>query len=137
MSKAVESGTKFYIAMCQTYECAKDENGEHIIIETPNQWFREGIHQERYRTSKRCKMQKAEGKFRAFGANGKVVSSYDSAAKAARYCGKEGHVIELNSDDGLKVGVSIEEQMEHCEDRMLFWGQEADRLQAEMRKVNE
>lgn len=60
---------KKYLAMCQVYEYEKDAEG------------------------------KVDGKFQAFGAHGKVVSLYDSPGKAARYCGKDGYVAEMDPAD--------------------------------------
>jgi hypothetical protein len=102
---------KRYIAMCRFTRIIKDDNGRPIL------------HDGHYQR------ETAPG-YKPFGTNGKVVSLYDSAAKAARYCGKNGYVIEMDPADCRKVGASIAEQQRHCEERMLFWGKEADRLLA-------
>lgn len=121
---------KKYLAMCQVYEYEKDAEGKVIYCDVPNSW---ALFAGAPVTIKRPKSVKVEGKFRAFGAHGKVVSLYDSPAKAKRYCGKEGHVVEMDPDDCRRLEVTLEEQMTYCENRMLFWAAEADRLQKEIR----
>lgn len=116
--------------MVQTYRKALDAKGLEIFDEVPIPWSTNGA------TRKILRFEVNPGVFKPFGANGKVTSLYDSVAKAKRYCGKLGHVVELDFDDCIKVGITSEQAMVHCEARMLFWGQEADRLQKEMKKVN-
>lgn len=122
-----------YLAMRQVYEYLKDDEGKVICFDVPNPY-------EHYagapKTIKRPKSVLVKGKFSAFGANGKVVSLYDSPGKAARYCGKDGYVAELDPADCRKYTATVEEQFAHCEARMLFWGIEADRLKKEMLLIN-
>lgn len=122
MPKQVDETTKFYVAMMQCYKYATDADGNQIFDYVTEPWG----------TRKAYRQVKDEGKFRAFGTNGKVVSAYDSAATAARYCGKEGFVIEIDPLDGRKIGETLEKQLVHCESRMLFWAQEADRINKEL-----
>lgn len=119
------SEPKKYLAMQQVYEIVKDSEGKPVYHQVPNRWG-EG-------TVSRVQYAKAEGKFKAFGANGKVCSLYDTPAKARRYCGKEGHVVEMDPADCRRVDCTPQEQLEHCEARMLFWAKEADRIQQELR----
>lgn len=121
---------KFYVAMCQVYKHVVDENGAPVYERQMYNSMRTDGTQGYY---DRVKMVPDEGVFRGFGANGKVISVYDSAAKARRYCGKSGFVMELDPADGIRVGCSPEEALQHCEDRMLFWAKEADRINQELR----
>lgn len=111
---------KKYIAMVAEWEFVRDELGNIVYEDRPSTWNPSIIH--------KVAKQQLSGKFKEFGANGKVVSLYDSPAKAARYCGKNGHVVEMDPADCRRVNCSLEEQFVHCEERMLFWGQEADRI---------
>jgi len=133
------SGNKKYLAMRQVYDYEKDADGKIIYYEQPNPYYREGAYPQGNgapKTISRPKYVKVEGKFRAFGNNGKVVSLYDSPGKAARYCGKEGYVAEMDPADCRKYNCSVEEQLVHCENRMLFWGQETTRLENELKNIN-
>src|SRR5512139_30744 len=130
-------GRKFYLAMKQVYEAVLDADGKRVL--EPR------TYQRRDGTTYTCayvKRKKVEGKFAPIegienlGFNG-VVSAYDTPAKARRYAGTEGFAMEMDADDGLNVDASIEERFTHCENRLQFWAAEADRLQAEMKKVND
>ena len=128
MSKEITA--KAYMAMCQIYENVLDYANKPVLEDIVYMRGDGSTYiQQKY------KRQKAEGRFRAFGANGKVVSLYDSEAKARRYCGEEGYVAEIDPADCRRAGASLEEQFLHCEARMLYWGMEADRLKKEMSGV--
>lgn len=118
---------KKYFAMYAVFDVVKDEHGQKVV-ETVKRDRPDGS-QYVYQKYKYAKT----GEFKPFGTNGKVCSVYDSEAKAKRYAGKDGYVAEVDLDDARRLGVDLTAQLIHCENRMLFWAAEADRINKELK----